>query len=128
MARNPQCGYVGRGICVTYPTISRNAMPTTVNQPTDTVLAFMADMPSLTRQEKEEIAQHLVVQTYPKGTILVAEGDIGNQCYFVLKGCLRQFRTVEGVEKTVQFYTEHQAATLFTSYSTLSASEDYLTA
>jgi CRP-like cAMP-binding protein len=98
----------------------------TDNQAQTELLAFISKFPSLTKEEVEMIASHLTVRAYKKGTVLVSEGDICGKCYFVIKGCLRQYLLSDGTEKTTQFYTEEQAAVFFTSYATQTKSASYL--
>jgi CRP-like cAMP-binding protein len=38
--------------------------------------------------------------------VLLEEGEQCNECYFILKGCIRSYCIVEGDEKTTEFYTE----------------------
>lgn len=90
------------------------------------VHSFVAQFPSLTPEEVQTITDQLVVRSFKKGTVLVCEGEVCTVCYFILKGCLRQYRLIDGVEKTTQFYTENQAAVLFTSYMNQSESDSYL--
>lgn len=92
-----------------------------------TLISFISKFDSLTNEEIEIIADNIKVQSVKKGTVLVKEGQICEACYFVLKGCLRQYVIVDGTEKTTQFYTEEQAAVLFSSYSNQVKSESYLT-
>jgi CRP-like cAMP-binding protein len=77
---------------------------------------FVAQFPSLTEEEINDIVEHLSVQQFKKGTILLHEGAVSTLCYFVLKGCVRQFCTVNEEERTVEFYTENQTVVLFSSY------------
>lgn len=92
----------------------------------DDLIAFISKFPSLTQDEVAAIAEQLTVRSAEKGTILVHAGDISNECYFVLKGCLRQYLIVDGIEKTTQFYTEEQAAVLRNSFSNKVKSDSYL--
>lgn len=59
-----------------------------------------------TEEEKKALLKEVVIETYPKGTILVREGEYKSPCYFVLKGCVRKYYEVDGEEKTTAFYTE----------------------
>ena len=77
---------------------------------------FISKFETLSVDEKELITENITAKFFKKGSVLLKEGDISNQCYFVLKGCLRYYIVVEGIEKTTQFYTEEQAAVFFTSY------------
>lgn len=80
----------------------------------------------LTAEEAQEISKGLVVRFFKKGTLLVEEDDISTYCYFVLKGCLRQYVLTDGQEKTTNFYEEEQAAVMFTSYTSQSRAGSYL--
>lgn len=44
-----------------------------------------------------------------KGTILLKEGQFSDEGYFVIKGCIRTYYTIEGEEKTTAFYTEAES-------------------
>lgn len=62
------------------------------------------------------IVENLRVATYPKGTRLVAQGEVASHCYFVLRGCLRTFHVTEGRELTAGFFVESEALTIVESY------------
>ena len=70
-----------------------------------TLVQFISQFPSLSEEETEAIAKQITVRTFSKGTILLREGEICNECYFVLKGCVRQYYFVDGDEKTTAFFT-----------------------
>ncbi|TAG12386.1 MAG: Crp/Fnr family transcriptional regulator [Sphingobacteriia bacterium] len=81
------------------------------------LLDFIAGFENLSVDEVKILAEYIKVGFFLKGSLLFKEGDICNKCFFVLKGCLRQFFiSDEGIEKTTQFYTEKQAAVFFTDY------------
>ncbi len=52
-----------------------------------------------------------VIQTRKKGDILLREGMHSNEAFFVLNGCIRSYYTIDGEEKTTEFYTEMQGLT-----------------
>lgn len=55
---------------------------------------------------------------YKKNTVLLREGDVANELYFVLKGALRQsFSNDNGVEKTCNFSFEAEFFTDLESFS-----------
>lgn len=89
-------------------------------------LAFVQSFPGFTTDEAKQIAEALVVRSYPKGTLLLREGDAGDECFFVLKGFLRQYRIVDGLEKTTGFFVEHEAAVLYASYGNEAATQSFL--
>jgi CRP-like cAMP-binding protein len=90
------------------------------------ILKFVMQFPSLTEEEARAIAGDLNVQSYRRGTILLKEGEINKECYFVLKGCVRQYYLVDGEDKTTAFFTENQTAGSSISYIEQTASNHYL--
>ena len=66
---------------------------------------FSRIMP-LTPQEADAIRQSIVTHTYLKGEHLLKEGEIPTACYFVLKGCVREYYIVDGEERTSNFFTD----------------------
>lgn len=61
---------------------------------------------TLTQAEVEQLSSEIDVRTYKQGTILLRQGDVSKECYFVLQGCLRQFAIDEaGEENTYNFST-----------------------
>jgi CRP-like cAMP-binding protein len=49
-------------------------------------------------------------------TILLKEGDIANQVYFIKKGCLREWFNKDGKDITFQFFFEGQAVASIDSF------------
>ncbi|MDQ0061682.1 Crp/Fnr family transcriptional regulator [Paenibacillus harenae] len=75
---------------------------------------YMTKFTTLNEEEQQAIAQEILIEEYKKGTVLLAQGDVPAKCYFVLKGCIRQFSIDElGKEVTSNFYTEEQAISIF---------------
>ena len=81
------------------------------------LVSFLSKIPELSKNDVDLLAENIPVKFFNKGTVLVKEGDVCNKCFFVLKGCLRQYLILNGVDKTTQFYTEKQAAVFFTSFT-----------
>lgn len=53
------------------------------------------------------------IKDFKKGEIFLKEGQKVDKCFFVIKGCVRQYYIDEnGKDITVDFYTEFQAITL----------------
>jgi len=92
----------------------------------NTLRNFVSRFPGLSPKEQELVLDALVANVYAKGTLLVKPGDIRHPCFFVLKGCLRQYVLDNGIEKTTQFYTENETATLFSSFTGQAPSVSYL--
>nr|WP_306798743.1 Crp/Fnr family transcriptional regulator [Oceanobacillus saliphilus] len=74
----------------------------------------MTTYTSLSEEEQQEISDSILIKEYKKGSLLVRQGDVSSKCYFVLKGCVRQYSIDEsGREITSNFYTEEQAIATF---------------
>lgn len=78
------------------------------------LLKYMTRFTMLNEEEQQAIAEVILVEEYKKGTMLLRQGDVPTKCYFVLKGCVRQYSIDEtGKEVTSNFYTEEQAIANF---------------
>lgn len=79
--------------------------------------AYMKQFGDFTEEAMEEILKELNIVTYAKEAVLLEQGDIPYKCYFVLKGCVRQYGIdAEGREVTYEFYTEGQAVAQFSQF------------
>ena len=77
----------------------------------DILFDFISKYISLTEQEKNILLSLDLFHTVKKGTILLKEGEMSNNNFFVLKGCLRTYYVIDGEEKTTAFYTELEGIT-----------------
>ena len=77
----------------------------------DLLFDFISKYVSLTEDEKNTIISLNTFRTFKKDTILLREGQNSNEAYFVLKGGIRTYYMIDGVEKTTAFYTEMDALT-----------------
>lgn len=79
---------------------------------------------TLAEVEQRAIVDAIRVEEYPKGTVLLRQGDVPDTCFFVLKGCIRQHSVDEaGKEVTSNFYTEEQAIAVFNHHKSDKSSE-----
>ncbi|MCW5921006.1 MAG: Crp/Fnr family transcriptional regulator [Saprospiraceae bacterium] len=92
------------------PQISYSRKPQT-ETPMDAIVQYISEFRSLTDAEIKGIRDNLKLRTFEKGTLLLREGQVSSLCYFILKGCVRQYYLVDGVERTTNFYTEGQPVT-----------------
>lgn len=92
------------------------------------LILFLSKVEGLTESEIGEMAEMMTVEEVKKDTILVKEGQLCNSCFFVLKGCLRQFILDDGLEKTIALYTEEQAVNYYSNQGEGQKSHSYLTA
>ncbi len=60
-------------------------------------------------KELESILNKLdLVKEFPKGTVLLKEGELCNECYFIIIGMIRSFYITEVDEITTDFFMEEQ--------------------
>jgi len=91
----------------------------------DELLKYISKFSSLTTEEAQQIAENIKVKTFKKGTVLIKAGEFYDFCFFVLKGCVRQYYLKNGAEKTTSFFTEEQAVVNFYSDSQERAPVNY---
>lgn len=71
----------------------------------------MSDFTLMSEDEQRAISESLRIDEYRKGKCLLTQGEHSAiKCYFVLRGCVRQFFIDgSGKEVTTNFFTEDQA-------------------
>lgn len=67
---------------------------------------FISKNITITEEEKQTLVDLNIFHSVKKGTVLLKEGQRSNEGYFVLKGCLRTYYIIDGLEKTTAFATE----------------------
>jgi len=77
----------------------------------DILFDFISEYISLTEEERNALLSLDIFRSIKKGTTLLKEGQKSQDCYFVLKGCIRKYYIIDGEEKTTAFYTEMDALT-----------------
>lgn len=77
----------------------------------------------------EIISQHLKPQFFRKNSMLLSQGDVCNEFYFVIEGCIRTcFISKEGDEKTRYIMLGPSMGTALTSFITQQPSFEFLDA
>jgi CRP-like cAMP-binding protein len=89
------------------------------------ILKHISKYVPITKELEQSVLESKMIKSFPKGAILLKEGDFSNECYFILKGCVRAFFIKDGEEKTSEFYTEGQAV-IASCYGRKIPSEQYL--
>ena len=89
------------------------------------LVAYISKCVFLSEETKGIIRESSVIRRFPKGTVLLKQGAVSNESYFVLKGCIVSYLLQDGDEKTLEFYTEEQPAVPL-SYGTKMPSAHYL--
>lgn len=90
------------------------------------LLDYFSRIMPLTDEEARAIAETMIIRQYPKGTLLLKEGEVSMEAYFVLEGCVRQYYIVDGDEKTNNFFTEEQWVVSINSISQQVPSNHFL--
>lgn len=75
------------------------------------IVKYLSKYIPITKELEEVIIASGFIKSFKKGTLLLEEGKFSNECYFIIKGCIRSFHIKNGEEKTTEFYTEEQAVT-----------------
>ena len=80
----------------------------------------------LSIEEKSYLKENIPIIVPHKGVILLKEGDISSEFYFILKGGIRLFYNVNDVEKTAFFYFENKFVSSYESFTRQTPSEHNL--
>jgi CRP-like cAMP-binding protein len=75
----------------------------------------MSQLTSLTEEESKSISDSFPIKKYDKGQLLLKEGMVAINAYYVIEGCIREYELADGEEKTTAFYTENHSAINFNS-------------
>lgn len=72
------------------------------------LLNHFLSIQALSDEEIAAIDSTMRTQQFEKGTILLREGQVSSDVYFVLEGIVRQYYLVDGAEKIGDFFLEGQ--------------------
>lgn len=72
------------------------------------LINYFLKITTLAADEIKVLAESMVVKEFNKDEYLVEEGQFSNDTFFILNGCVRQFRILDGDDITTNFYTEEQ--------------------
>jgi CRP-like cAMP-binding protein len=90
------------------------------------LLNYFSRIMPLSPEEATAIAESMNIQRYKKGTVLLKEGQLSTEVYFVLEGCVRQYYLIDGDEKTGNFFTDEQWVIAINSFSQQTPSNHFL--
>lgn len=68
----------------------------------------------------------MIVREFKRGTVLLKEGQLSVDTYFILEGCIREYILIDGEEKTTNFFTEEQWVISMSNFNAQSPSTHYL--
>lgn len=69
---------------------------------------YFSRISPLSEEEVKGIEDGMCIKTFKKGTVLLKEGQLSVDTYFIIEGCIREFVVMDGEEKTTNFFTEGQ--------------------
>ncbi len=75
------------------------------------LIKFMSKYVDITKELEVALIESSFIKQFLKGTILLKEGQISNECFFIFNGCIRSFYFEDGEEITTALYTEEQTVT-----------------
>ncbi|MCT4624253.1 MAG: Crp/Fnr family transcriptional regulator [Schleiferiaceae bacterium] len=74
----------------------------------DKLIHYFSKNTPLTPEEEKVLVDSMTIKQYKKGELVVEEGQRSLESFFVLQGLVRQFKWVDGEDKTTNFFTEEQ--------------------
>lgn len=73
---------------------------------------------TLTAEEQEAILELDSIRNFKKGDFLIKEGQYFKESFHVVQGIVREYRVIDGEEKTNNFYMDEEGIHMITSAST----------
>ncbi len=83
----------------------------------NTLIDYFEKFVSLDHSEKDFIRKNIKTRELTKNSILLREGEISNEFYFVYSGGVRLYYQNEGTEKTAFFYFENTFVSSYESFT-----------
>ena len=75
------------------------------------LIDFLSQYATFNDDELRIIENESDVREYPKGYVLLREGEMATNTFLVLKGCVRSYYIKDGEEKNTEFFIEHDLIT-----------------
>lgn len=79
----------------------------------------------LTTDEADAFAECIPIKTFKKGDLLLSEGQVSRDSYFVIEGCVRKYYIIDGEERTTEFYVEDESIASLQSYKNRTPANHY---
>lgn len=90
------------------------------------LIAYFSKFQPLAEEEKDVIRSGTEIREVKKAVVLLKEGDIPKDNYFIVEGCIRQYYLTDGEENTSNFFTEEEWILPFTGVEDNGTSRYYL--
>ena len=83
----------------------------------DNLIHYFEQHITLDEIEKRFIKENVPIKTIQKNSLLLAEGEISKEFYFILKGSVRLYYNTNSEEKTAFFYFENMFVSSYESFT-----------
>lgn len=90
------------------------------------LLRYLNQYITLTPEEVDLVLAHAQVVFFPKDRVILEEGQVSHEAYFIMSGLIRQYYVVDGEERTTFFYAEEESVALYTDVLNPGPSPHYL--
>lgn len=80
---------------------------------------------TLTEEESKAFKECIPIESFEKGTILLREGQVSRESFFVIQGCVRKYYIINGDERTTAFYIEDESVASLQSYKNKTPANHY---
>ena len=79
----------------------------------------------LSNEEASAFAECIPIKIFKKGHLLLREGQLSRDSYFVIEGCVRRYYIIDGEERTTEFYVEDESIASLQSYKNKTPANHY---
>ena len=79
----------------------------------------------LTAEEYDTMDELIPIKQFKKGIVLLKEGQISKESYFVIEGLVRKYYVINGDDRTTDFYSEHDSVASIQSYMNKTPAKHY---
>lgn len=79
----------------------------------------------LTETESDAFNECIPIKPFKKGTVLLREGQVSRDSYFVIEGCVRKYYIIDGEERTTEFFIEDESVASLQSYKNKTPATHY---
>ncbi len=83
----------------------------------NTLIHFLNRYTELSNKEIAFVEENILVKQVPKNHVLLEEGQVSTEFYFITKGCVRLYYLTNSEEKTAYFYTENMFVSSYESFT-----------
>lgn len=80
---------------------------------------------TLDDDERKAFIECIPIKSFKKGEVLLREGQVSRDSYFVIEGCVRKYYIIDGEERTTEFYIEDESIASLQSYKNRTPANHY---